>query len=284
MICQHTYTRVFEIHKNGESYGVWAGSKTDLEDFLVAGHRPWMVIDLSNSTISYEPTPISLTPPGQLTKKNNLAHAGDSIGDYIYTQHAQLITQFKAVQELSQFTHYTLKIDWPDARIPTYSQLFWTHLHAFLVEHITGDLFVHCMGGHGRTGTFLAILAALSRAHGDTNPVTFLRDRYCQEVVETSTQIWYIEQITGIDCSAITTPHAARAVPGWGYEPAPALPSVRAVPKPVPSCVVMEIDKSLYDDLNWDGVVNGYVDSDGQFIGATLQVAVQTLRERKAKA
>ncbi|MFL6139396.1 MAG: hypothetical protein ACJ74O_16555 [Frankiaceae bacterium] len=46
---------------------------------------------------------------------------------------------------------------------------------------------VLCLGGHGRTGTFLASLIALAEP-GTADPVAALRDRHCVHAVETEEQ------------------------------------------------------------------------------------------------
>jgi len=63
----------------------------------------------------------------------------------------------------------------------------------FLIQHVIPELdkgtriLVYCEGGHGRTGTFLAALIALleSDVH---DPIAEVRNRYCQNAVETLEQ------------------------------------------------------------------------------------------------
>ena len=55
------------------------------------------------------------------------------------------------------------------------------------------DVLVVCQGGHGRTGLVVAILARILRPDiTGVDPITWLREHYCQEVVETSAQITYV--------------------------------------------------------------------------------------------
>jgi hypothetical protein len=54
------------------------------------------------------------------------------------------------------------------------------------------------MGGHGRTGTTLAILAHLSGACGTADPVQWVRETYCQDAVETRSQIDYLVHEIGL--------------------------------------------------------------------------------------
>lgn len=55
------------------------------------------------------------------------------------------------------------------------------------------DVLVACQGGHGRTGMVVAILARILRPDiTGVDPITWLRDHYCKEVVETVSQINYV--------------------------------------------------------------------------------------------
>ena len=51
------------------------------------------------------------------------------------------------------------------------------------------DVYVGCMGGFGRTGLFLALLA---KAAGVSRPVAYVRNHYCARAVETDAQGRYI--------------------------------------------------------------------------------------------
>lgn len=65
-------------------------------------------------------------------------------------------------------------------------------------SRLPGRIAVYCDGGHGRTGTALAILASLGGlVPEDACPVEWVRKRYCSSAVETDEQIEYIEAITG---------------------------------------------------------------------------------------
>lgn len=91
-----------------------------------------------------------------------------------------------------------LAIDWPDREVPSgLNSMWWAKLAAKLSK-IEGDIAINCHGGHGRTGTFLVILAHyLGLIPADTCPLKWLRDRYCDEAVETKEQVAYIERMTG---------------------------------------------------------------------------------------
>jgi hypothetical protein len=52
---------------------------------------------------------------------------------------------------------------------------------------------VGCIGGHGRTGTFLAILAMLSKSSlTPGNAIAYVRKQHCHKAIESSSQEWYV--------------------------------------------------------------------------------------------
>jgi hypothetical protein len=91
-------------------------------------------------------------------------------------------------------------IDWPDYGVPKLSKYYWEPLAEALAK-LEGDVCINCVGGHGRTGTAISILASLHNVvPEDDCPIGWLRKRYCAEVVESDVQVKYIEKMTGRDC------------------------------------------------------------------------------------
>jgi hypothetical protein len=90
-------------------------------------------------------------------------------------------------------------IDWPDYSTPEMARNFWNTLQQeFTLMAAPGplDVIVFCDGGHGRTGTALAVLLAL---YGITNtPIAFVRDTYCEFAIETIKQEYYVNRVTGL--------------------------------------------------------------------------------------
>lgn len=66
------------------------------------------------------------------------------------------------------------------------------------------ELYVCCMGGWGRTGLMLAIIA---KAWGIKDPVTFMRSHYSEKGIETSAQEEYV--------AAYKVPWALKARLNW---------------------------------------------------------------------
>lgn len=55
---------------------------------------------------------------------------------------------------------------------------------------------VCCIGGHGRTGTALAILTGLML--GEKEPIKFVREKYCKKCVESESQLKYVNDMLGL--------------------------------------------------------------------------------------
>ncbi len=57
-------------------------------------------------------------------------------------------------------------------------------------------VFIGCIGGHGRTGTILAIL--VKEMMGVDDAITYVRNNYCSKAVESSTQVDWLNKHYGI--------------------------------------------------------------------------------------
>lgn len=111
-----------------------------------------------------------------------------------------------------------IKIDWPDGGIPELTPSDWE----LIVKEIRLQaknykrLIVYCQGGHGRTGTALAILGSLMGAIKE-NPVEYVRRSYCKKAIETMSQLNYIQAITGADVSKAKEEYRANSKREIGY-------------------------------------------------------------------
>lgn len=83
-----------------------------------------------------------------------------------------------------------------DQKPPSNAKEF-TALAAWTLSKINDGRKVHCgcIGGHGRTGTFLAALAALS---GEKDAIEYVRAHYCDKAVETPEQVDFLVKTYGI--------------------------------------------------------------------------------------
>lgn len=94
----------------------------------------------------------------------------------------------------------SIRIEWRDGSVPFLTKANWVAIVGDLREVANTtkyhNMLVSCMGGHGRTGTALSILVALM--NDEIEPIKFIREIYCDECVETTKQVEYIQKITGL--------------------------------------------------------------------------------------
>jgi hypothetical protein len=82
---------------------------------------------------------------------------------------------------------------WPDMGVPKdfedarqkFAELVRLHQQGKIIE-------VACFGGHGRTGTVLAVIAAMAGEWPATDAASMLRSRYCQRAVESKAQAIFV--------------------------------------------------------------------------------------------
>jgi protein-tyrosine phosphatase len=93
-----------------------------------------------------------------------------------------------------------IEIDWPDMGVPKLTGEMWEALAGDLrkiaKKETKTSVVVCCMGGHGRTGTCLSILAALLLDKKE--PIKFVREVYCKKAVESKSQVEYVGKMTGL--------------------------------------------------------------------------------------
>lgn len=76
-------------------------------------------------------------------------------------------------------------------------------------------VYIGCLGGMGRTGLIMALLA---KASGEPNPVAYVREHYYEKAVETTDQKLYVEHF---DVEPVAS-HIAALLDGLNPAPAPA--------------------------------------------------------------
>ena len=86
-----------------------------------------------------------------------------------------------------------LIIPWKDGGVPKFTKDQWMDLLSDLGK-LHGRVLVHCIGGHGRTGTALAIMLGLSGAL-KKDPIAWLRKNYCEKAVETKEQVEHVQSM-----------------------------------------------------------------------------------------
>jgi hypothetical protein len=88
-------------------------------------------------------------------------------------------------------------LDWPDFGVPDDPAPVLAALGSLRDRARSGQrVEVGCLGGHGRTGTALAILAVLG-GHPPAEAVAWVRASYCPEAVETPEQEAFVAGLGG---------------------------------------------------------------------------------------
>lgn len=102
-------------------------------------------------------------------------------------------------------TPIVMEIDWPDYGIPNNLKAnWWKALVQDIKDKNITSISTQCMGGHGRTGVQLAILAHLlipedKHEWKDANElISWIRSQYCTHAVESKSQQTYIADVCGI--------------------------------------------------------------------------------------
>lgn len=87
-------------------------------------------------------------------------------------------------------------ITWPDYNIPTNEEMGLTQIFEAYQRAKNGEMVeIGCIGGHGRTGTILAIMyiASAEGAIDGKQAYDFVKQNYCSHAIESSIQEWYIK-------------------------------------------------------------------------------------------
>jgi len=285
-------TKVGQIAK----HTLCLGSFSDLETYITQGGRPWLVLNLNNQVV--RPTRMDV---------------------HILDNDQMLLQAAKELELLAKFSYNHIDIDWADGGIPIYDLPFWERLYCLIAEHPgDGDVFVHCMGGHGRTGTLAAILLTLDGQVPESEcPVAWLRAKYCESAVETTDQIWYVESITGrpVSSKPVSVSYSynyanktegypysgstfqgystnkekeTQTVEGKGLYETTTIPEkkneklIDAHEVNLPKSLMLDEDGDFGNKLYWSQTL-GYIDEEGRLLGQTYSEAIRTYKERKAK-
>lgn len=163
-------------------------------------------------------------------------------------------------------TQHELLINWEDFSTPKVPHKFWRLLAKRLLD-VKLPVIVFCQGGHGRTGTALAILLGL---WGVKQPMAYVRSHYCANAGESLAQISYLDAVLtkcGLagqvnnktyDETLWTTPAYGQAFGGYSTYP--------------PATVVTTYKDEQYDNM-------GYAKSYGHQYAARSTAAVAVAKQ-----
>ena len=115
-------------------------------------------------------------------------------------------------------------ITWPDYGIPTDEEMGLTQIFDAYQRAKNGEMVeIGCIGGHGRTGTILAIMyiASGEGSVDGKDAYKFVKKNYCEHAIESDTQEWYIEYASsfwyGTELPEKPKPPAASAYNGTAW-------------------------------------------------------------------
>jgi Protein-tyrosine phosphatase len=270
--CTHTtFCKIGKVAGNA----IVLGAGTDLEDYLLFGNRPWLVLDLLGR--EYPPTKMEVS----------LANKSAAVETDKEKAFRMGLQKLKAT---TQWAYNRIHIDWRDGGIPSYPVAFWTQLADLIrANKNAGPVFIHCMGGHGRTGTAAAILSHIFGFSAGACPITFLRKKYCESAVETKAQVWYVGTMTGLELdvegsnawTSYNNTQPVQSQPLWPTGDTATNESGQS--SLTGKSIVVTTPKEVYDNLSWSHQLSAYVDKTGELIGTTFREAVDTLKARMAK-
>ena len=87
-------------------------------------------------------------------------------------------------------------IDWPDMGVIDADRFFWTQIFRLIKDNGKRNVVVFCIGGHGRTGTFLgSMMTVMNGMHGG-QAIRAIRDGYCKQAIESRKQEDYVRSMT----------------------------------------------------------------------------------------
>jgi len=219
-------------------------------------------------------------------------HLVDKPGTVETDKEKSLRDGLQKLKETTEWAYNRIHINWPDGSIPSYPVAFWTQLADLIrANKNAGPVFIHCMAGHGRTGTAAAILSHIFGFSAGTCPITFLRKKYCECAVETREQVWYVGAMTGLDLDVagssmwssvpVNSFQTTQSQPLWptgdSYTDRAETPALTG------KSAVVTTPKEVYDNLSWSSQLSAYVDNAGALIGTTFREAVDTITARLAK-
>ena len=178
-----------------DAYGNFRpGNKSDAQAPLYAGSYPDKGTSLAPAStpcvkhtepIRLTDTPVRVTAGGSMTPLPLDAILLNLAG----SRRAPVVTGLPGLRPL------TVRVTWPDMTVPALSRDDWRVI-ADRLAATRRPVHVACLGGHGRTGTALAILLAIwDCIPPEDDPVTWVRAHYCEKAIETEAQRAYVRRM-----------------------------------------------------------------------------------------
>lgn len=96
--------------------------------------------------------------------------------------------------------HFDIRFDevmvpCPDFGLPAVRDSFWEAIHKYAYDKGYSDVCVHCVQGHGRTGTVMSALLIALKGMTIRRAVSTVREDYCRMAVESEKQLSYLREL-----------------------------------------------------------------------------------------
>jgi protein-tyrosine phosphatase len=88
-----------------------------------------------------------------------------------------------------------IMIPCPDYGLPKVRASFWEAIHTYAANKGYADVCIHCVGGHGRTGTVLCAMMIANKGMTMRRAITKVRTKYCKYAVESDGQVEYLREL-----------------------------------------------------------------------------------------
>lgn len=97
-------------------------------------------------------------------------------------------------------SHFNIKFDeimipCPDFGLPAVLPSFWLAIHEYAKSKGYEDVCVHCVAGHGRTGTVMSALLIALKGFTIRRAVNLIRKNHCEKAVESERQVDYLREL-----------------------------------------------------------------------------------------
>lgn len=107
-------------------------------------------------------------------------------------------------------------VTWTDYGLPRVKSTFWKALHDYCKSRGWKKVCLHCIGGHGRTGTAICAMMIAVEKWTVQDAVEYVREEYCRHAVESSSQCDYLcgldEELNDREISPDQVPESSAAI------------------------------------------------------------------------
>lgn len=128
----------------------------------------------------------------------------DNIAVYVSLDEKQPVYDWEQPWNKNEEAKIHIRFPIKDMFIPRHADTF-TEALEYVSQALYEDKRVHvgCIGGHGRTGTFLAALVQMNMSdlleQEDISAIDYVRDNYSIHAVETTAQVVFLNKVFGVE-------------------------------------------------------------------------------------